>query len=134
MIVKKRYFAVLATLFSIAVITTLATMDYADEVAPVHLSCDRVDLKSESKLRTVITINPKNKTMTWNGGTFDNLIVNEHQYQIRAVPRDQCKSQLSCPDATMIVNRITLVASKDRYKGTQQDRNRRYQCQVTERI
>lgn len=131
---KKRYLAVLALLFGVALVTTLATMESPDQGSLVHLSCARIDQPTASLLQTVITVNTANNTMTWNGGTFGGLIVNEHQYQIRAVPRDQCKSKLSCPDATMIVNRITLVASKDRYKGAQQDRNRRYQCQQSERI
>lgn len=124
----------LLALFGVALITTLATMESPDTGRIVHLSCERIDQVSESALKTVVSINTVNSTMTWNGGTFGDLIINEHQYQIRAIPRDQCKSKLSCPDATMIVNRITLVASKDRYKGVQQDRNRRYQCEQSERI
>ena len=131
---KKRYFFIVSALFVVAVITAIVTMESPNHGAVVHLSCDRIDREADGTLKTVITINSKNNTMTWNGGTFDNLIINEHQYQIRAVPRDQCKSKLSCPDATMIVNRITLVASKDRYQGLQQDRNRRYQCEKSERV
>lgn len=131
---KKRYLGMLLALFGVALITTLATMESPDTGRIVHLSCERIDQVSESALKTVVSINTVNSTMTWNGGTFGDLIINEHQYQIRAIPRDQCKSKLSCPDATMIVNRITLVASKDRYKGVQQDRNRRYQCEQSERI
>ncbi len=131
---KKRYLGMLFALFGVALITTLATMESPDTGRIVHLSCERIDQVSESALKTVVSINTVNSTMTWNGGTFGDLIINEHQYQIRAIPRDQCKSKLSCPDATMIVNRITLVASKDRYKGVQQDRNRRYQCEQSERI
>ena len=131
---KKRYAAILLVLIAVAVITEFATRQDPNDNNFVHLACDRIDIQSENAMKTVISIHLGNKTMTWNGGTFDNLIVNEHQYQIRAVPRDQCKGTLSCPDSTMIVNRITLVASRDRYKGSQQDRNRRYQCAVSERI
>ncbi len=131
---KKRYAAILLVLVAVAVITELATIKTPEEHNFVHLSCDRMDVQSENAMKTVISIHLDNRTMTWNGGTFDGLIVNEHQYQIRAVPRDQCKGTLSCPDSTMIVNRITLMASKDRYKGSQQDRNRRYQCKLAERI
>ena len=131
---KKRYAAILLVLIAVAVATEFATRQDPNEKYFVHLACDRIDIQSENAMKTVISIHLDNKTMTWNGGTFDNLIVNEHQYQIRAVPRDQCKGTLSCPDSTMIVNRITLVASKDRYKGSQQDRNRRYQCILSERI
>ncbi|MAA54453.1 MAG: hypothetical protein CMK43_04645 [Porticoccaceae bacterium] len=131
---KKRYTAILLVLIAVAVITEFATRQDPIDNNFVHLACDRIDIQSENAMKTVISIHLDNKTMTWNGGTFDNLIVNEHQYQIRAVPRDQCKGTLSCPDSTMIVNRITLVASRDRYKGSQQDRNRRYQCIVSERI
>ena len=131
---KKRYAAILLVLIAVAVITEFATRQDPNDNNVVHLACDRIDIQSENAMKTVISIHLDNKTLTWNGGTFDNLIVNEHQYQIRAVPRDQCKGTLSCPDSTMIVNRITLVASKDRYKGSQQDRNRRYQCILSERI
>ena len=131
---NKRYVAILLVLVAVALITEFATRKAPTEHNFVHLSCDRIDVQTENAMKTVISIHLDNKTMTWNGGTFDGLIVNEHQYQIRAVPRDQCKGTLSCPDSTMIVNRVTLVASKDRYKGSQQDRNRRYQCQLSERI
>ena len=131
---NKRYLAIFFGLVAVAVITEIVTRRSPDEMSMVHLSCDRIDVENESALKTVVTINLDNQTMTWNGGTFADLIINEHQYQIRAVPRDQCKGNLSCPDSTMIVNRITLVASKDRYKGSQQDRNRRYQCEVADRI
>ena len=131
---NKRYVAILLVLIGVALITEFATRKAPKEHNFVHLSCDRIDVQTENAMKTVISIHLDNRTMTWNGGTFDDLIVNEHQYQIRAVPRDQCKGTLSCPDSTMIVNRVTLVASKDRYKGSQQDRNRRYQCQLAERI